>query len=170
MNHVTEAPATNLKTRVLHAFLKGLALVPNLVIAAVAGALLAALVSYLLYRVLPARAAMYTEDFTTLLPAFGLGYLALRKFHQRVAVWVWVPAVALWLLMVLPEIAAYAGENCNLSRSEYFLREYVLNGGGVCDEGLGWPLYTLPTLCCIGYSLGAKLAARGVGPQSTWHQ
>ncbi len=162
-NEVAEARPGNFGTRVLHTFLKALAFIPNLVIAAVAGALLAAVVSYVLYRIFSAQTAIYLEDFTTLVPAFGLGYLALRGFGQQVAKWVWLPAMALWLLMVMPEIAAYTGAGCSLSRSEYFLREYVLNSGGICDEGLAWPLYTLPTLCCIGYSLGAKVASKGGG-------
>ena len=152
------------RRRALHGVLRGLSFVPNLVVAAVAGALLALPLSFLLHRIAPANVAMYAEDFTTLLPAFGLGYLAVRKFHQTVAPWIWIPALALWLLMVLPALASYTGESCNLSRSQYFLREYVLNAGGTCGEGLSWPLYTLPTLSCIGYSLGAGLALRGNRP------
>jgi hypothetical protein len=151
--------------RVLHGLLTSVAFIGNLLFAAIAGVFLAALVSFLLYRLLPFRLVMYAEDFTTLLPAFGLGYLMFRSFHQRLAKWIWVPAVALWLLMVLPDVANFTGQNCTLSKSEYFLREYLLNSGKVCGDGLGWPLYTLPTLCCIGYSLGAKFAARGEEPR-----
>src|ERR1035437_7809942 len=92
------------KRRVLHALLKGLAFVPNLVFAAIVGSLLAAPISILLFRVFPSTVAAYVQDVTTLLPAFGLGYLVARKFHHSVARWIWVPAIALWLVVVLPEI------------------------------------------------------------------
>ena len=148
------------KRRVLHAALKGLAFVPNLIVAAIVGALLAAPISLLLFYIFPSSIAAYAQDVTTLLPAFGLGYLVARKFHHSVARWIWVPAIALWLLVVLPDVASYTSQNCGLSRSQYFLREFVFDIRSNCDEGLAWPLYTLPTLCCIGYSLGAKFAAR----------
>src|ERR1017187_2075456 len=153
------------KRRALHALLKGLAFVPNLVFAALAGALLAAPISLLLFRTFPPVAAAVIQDVTTLLPAFGLGYLVTRKFHYSVARWIWLPAIALWLLVVLPDVASYTGQNCDLSRSQYFLREFVFDIRTNCDEGLAWPLYTLPTLRCIGYSLGAKFAARRHPPQ-----
>jgi hypothetical protein len=148
------------KRRALHAALKGFAFVPNLVFAAIVGSLLAAPISLLLFYIFPSRIAAYAQDVTTLLPAFGLGYFVARKFHHSVARWIWVPAIALWLLVVLPDVASYTGQNCDLSRSQYFLREFVFHIRTNCDEGLAWPLYTLPTLCCIGYSLGAKCAAR----------
>ncbi len=147
--------------RVLHAFLKGLAFVPNLVFAAVAGSLLAAPISLLLFHIFPSHLAAYVQDLTTLLPSFFLGYLVARKFHHSVARWIWVPAIVLWMLVVLPNVASYAGQNCGLYLSQYFLREFVFYIRTECDAGLTWPLYTLPTLCCIGYSLGAKFAARG---------
>jgi hypothetical protein len=99
------------------------------------------------------------QDVTTLLPAFGLGYLVAHKFHHSVARRIWLPAIALWLLVVLPDVASYTGQTCGLSRSQYFLHEFAFDIRTNCDEGLAWPLYTLPTLCCIGYSLGAKWAA-----------
>jgi hypothetical protein len=145
--------------RVLHAVLKCLAFVPNLIVAALVGSLLAAPLSILLFRIVP-TVAPYLQDVTTLLPAFGLGYLVARKFHHSVARWIWVPAVVLWLLVVLPDLASYTGQNCDLSRSQHFLREFLFDIRTACDEGLSWPLYTLPTLCCIGYSLGARFAAR----------
>ena len=147
------------KRRALHTLLKGLAFVPNLIFAALAGSLLAAPISLLLFRIFPSHIAAYVQDVTTLLPAFGLGYLVARKFHHSVARWIWIPAIALWLLIVLPDVASYTGQNCDLSRSQYFLYEFAFNIRTICKEGLDWPLYTLPTLCCIGYSLGAKLAA-----------
>jgi hypothetical protein len=153
----TEREST--KRRVLHAVLKGLAFLPNLLLAALAGSLLAAPISFLLFHIFPPGIAAYMQDVTTLLPAFGLGYLVARKFHHSVAGWIWIPAIGLWLLVVLPNVASYAGQNCDLSRSQYFLREFVFDIRTNCDEGLTWPLYTLPTLCCIGYSLGAKFAA-----------
>ncbi len=146
-------------THALHGLLKALAFVPNLLLAAIAGSLLAAPISLLLFRVLSSNVAAYVQDLTTLLPAFGLGYLVARKFHHSVARWIWIPAVALWLLIVLPDLASYAGQSCNLSRSNYFVREFLFDIRSGCDEGLAWPFYTLPTLCCIGYSLGAKFAA-----------
>ena len=154
-----ETERENPERRVLHGFLKGLAFVPNLIFAAIIGSLLAAPISILLFRIVPS-AAPYIQDVTTLLPAFGLGYLVARKFHHSVARWIWVPAIALWLLVVLPDVASYTGQNCDLSRSQYFLREFVFDIRTNCDEGINWPLYTLPTLCCIGYSLGARFAAR----------
>ena len=154
-----ETERENPERRVLHGFLKGLAFVPNLIFAAIIGSLLAAPISLLLFRIVPS-AAPYIQDVTTLLPAFGLGYLVARRFHHSVARWIWVPAIALWLLVVLPDVASYTGQNCDLSRSQYFLREFVFDIRTNCDEGLAWPLYTLPTLCCIGYSLGARFAAR----------
>ncbi len=154
-----ETERENPERRVLHGFLKGLAFVPNLIFAAIIGSLLAAPISILLFRIVPS-AAPYIQDVTTLLPAFGLGYLVARKFHHSVARWIWVPAIALWLLVVLPDVASYTGQNCDLSRSQYFLREFVFDIRTNCDEGVAWPLYTLPTLCCIGYSLGARFAAR----------
>jgi hypothetical protein len=154
-----ETQRENPKTRILHAVLKGLAFVPNLIFAALVGSLLAAPISILLFRISPS-AAPYLQDVTTLLPAFCLGYLVARRFHHSVARWIWVPAIALWLLVVLPDLASYAGRNCDLSRSHYFLREFVFDIRTNCDEGLAWPLYTLPTLCCIGYSLGAGFAGR----------
>src|SRR5450759_5011806 len=90
------------KRRALHTLLKGLAFVPNLVFAALAGSLLAAPISLLLFRILPSHIAAYVQDVTTLLPAFGLGYLVARKFHHSVARWIWVPAIALWLLSSYP--------------------------------------------------------------------
>ncbi|MGB7553211.1 MAG: hypothetical protein WBM04_02485 [Candidatus Korobacteraceae bacterium] len=146
--------------RVLHALLKGLAFVPNLVFAAVVGSLLAAPISLLLFRVFPSHVAAYIQDLTTLLPSFLLGYLVARKFHHSVAPWIWVPAIVLWMMVVLPNVAAYAGQDCGFSRLQYFLHEFVFDIRTNCDEGLAWPLYTLPTLCCIGYSLGARFAAR----------
>jgi hypothetical protein len=153
------------KRRVLHTALKGLAFVPNLIVAAIVGSLLAAPISLLLFYIFPSSIAAYAQDVTTLLPAFGLGYLVARKFHHSVARWIWVPAIALWLLVVLPDVASYTSQNCELSRSQYFLHEFVFDIRTNCDEGLAWPLYTLPTLCCIGYSLGAKFAARRHPPQ-----
>jgi hypothetical protein len=146
-------------TRALHGLLKALAFVPNLLLAAVGGSLLAAPISLLLFRVLPSNVAAYAQNVTTLVPAFGLGYGVARKFHHSVARWIWIPAAVLWLLIVLPTLASYTGLHCDLSRSQYFVREFLFNVRTDCDEGLAWPLYTLPTLCCIGYSLGAKLAA-----------
>jgi hypothetical protein len=160
----TERGSTT-KKRVLHSILKVFAFVPNLIVAAIVGSLLAAPISLLLFHIFPSRIAAYVQDVTTLLPAFGLGYLVARKFHHSVARWIWVPAIALWLLVVLPDVASYTGQNCDLSRSQYFLREFVFDIRTNCDEGLAWPLYTLPTLCCIGYSLGAKFAARRHPPQ-----
>jgi hypothetical protein len=154
------------KQRALHMLLKGLAFVPNLVFAALAGSLLAAPISLLLFRIFPSAVAACIQDVTTLLPTFGLGYLVARKFHHSVARWIWVPAIALWLLVVLPDVASYTGQNCGLSRSQYFLHEFVFDIRTNCDEGLAWPLYTLPTLCCIGYSLGAKFAANRHPPNS----
>lgn len=154
-----ETKGVTFKTRVLHIFLKGLAFVPNLIVAAIVGALLAAPISLLLFYVFPSRIAAYIQDVTTLLPAFGLGYLVARKFHHSVARWIWIPAIVLWLMIVLPDVASYTGQNCGMSRSQYFLREFLFDIRTSCDEGLSWPLYTLPTLCCIGYSLGAKFAA-----------
>lgn len=151
-------PPETPKGRAIHILLRGLAFVPNLVLAAVAGSLLAAPISLLLFHIFPSPVAACIQDFTTLLPAFGLGYLVARKFHHSVARWIWVPAIALWLLVVLPDVAGYAGQ-CGLSRSQYFLHEFAFYIRTNCDEGLAWPLYTLPTLCCIGYSLGAKFAA-----------
>ncbi len=151
--------------RALHTLLKGLAFVPNLVFAALAGALLAAPISLLLFRIFPPVVAAVIQDVTTLLPTFGLGYLVTRKFHHSIARWIWVPAIALWLLVVLPDMASYTGQNCGLSRSQYFLREFAFDIRTACDEGLAWPLYTLPMLCCIGYSLGAKFAARRHPPE-----
>ncbi len=148
------------KSRALRMLLKGLAFVPNLLFAAVAGSLLAAPISLLLFRIFPPAVAAVVQDVTTLLPAFVLGYLVTRKFHYSVASWIWVPAVALWLLIVLPDVASYTGQDCSLSRSQYFLHEFAFDIRTNCDEGLAWPLYTLPTLCCIGYSLGAKFAGR----------
>ena len=155
----TERESTT-KKRVLHSILKVFAFVPNLIVAAIVGSLLAAPISLLLFHIFPSRIAAYVQDVTTLLPAFGLGYLVARKFHHSVARWIWVPAIALWLLVVLPDVASYTGQNCDLSRSQYFLHEFVFDIRTNCDAGLAWPLYTLPTLCCIGYSLGAKCAAR----------
>jgi hypothetical protein len=157
------------KRRVLHALLKGLAFVPNLVFAAIVGSLLAAPISLLLFHIFPSRIAAYVQDVTTLLPAFGLGYSVARKFHHSVARWIWVPAIALWLLVVLPDVASYTGQSCDLSRSQYFLHEFVFDIRTNCDAGLAWPLYTLPTLCCIGYSLGAKCArvATRLNPNNT---
>jgi hypothetical protein len=154
-----ESPESS-KRRVLRALLKGLAFVPNLIFAALAGSILAAPISLLLFHIFPSHIAAYVQDVTTLLPAFGLGYLVARKFHHSVARWIWIPAIALWLLVVLPDVASYTGQNCDLSRMQYFLHEFVFNIRTTCREGLDWPLYTLPTLCCIGYSLGAKFAAR----------
>src|ERR1035441_8237916 len=85
------------KRRALHALLKGLAFVPNLVFAALAGSLLAAPISLLLFHIFPSAVAACIQDVTTLLPAFGLGYLVARKFHHSVARWIWLPAIALWL-------------------------------------------------------------------------
>jgi hypothetical protein len=150
---------TSQTTHALHGLLKALAFVPNLLLAAIAGSLLAAPISLLLFRVLPSNVAAYVQDLTTLLPAFGLGYLVARKFHHSVARWIWIPAVVLWLLIVLPALGSYTGLHCNLSRSQYFVREFLFDIRSDCDEGLAWPLYTLPTLCCVGYSLGAKFAA-----------
>ncbi|MGB8770742.1 MAG: hypothetical protein WCC92_14075 [Candidatus Korobacteraceae bacterium] len=158
---VIETEGESPKRRALHVVLKGLAFVPNLVFAAIAGALLAAPISLLLFHIFPSGIAAYIQDVTTLLPAFGLGYLVARKFEHSVARWIWVPALALWLLVVLPDVASYTGQNCELSRSQYFLHEFVVDIRTSCDEGLAWPLYTLPTLCCVGYSLGARLAAKG---------
>jgi hypothetical protein len=155
---LVESERESSQKRALHAFLKGLAFVPNLVFAAVVGSLLAAPISLLLFYVFPSRVAAYIQDVTTLVPAFGLGYLVARKFHHSVARWIWLPAIALWMLVVLPDVASYIGQNCNFSRSQYFLREFVFDIRSNCDEGLAWPFYTLPTLCCIGYSLGAKFA------------
>jgi hypothetical protein len=143
----------------LHGLLKALAFVPNLLLAAIGGWLLAAPISLLLFRALPSNVAAYVQDLTTLLPAFGLGYFVARKFHHSVARWIWIPAVVLWLLIVLPALASYTGLHCNLSRSQYFVREFLFDIRSGCDEGLAWPFYTLPMLCCMGYSLGAKLAA-----------
>src|ERR1022692_2838213 len=70
------------KQRALHMLLKGLAFVPNLVFAALAGSLLAAPISLLLFRIFPSAVAACIQDVTTLLPAFGLGYLVARKFHR----------------------------------------------------------------------------------------
>ena len=112
------------------------------------------------------KGSAYVQDVTTLLPAFGLGHLVARKFHHSVARWIWVPAIALWLLVVLPDVASYTGQNCDLSRTQYFLHEFVFDIRTNCDEGLAWPLYTLPALCCIGYSLGAKFAANRHPPNS----
>jgi hypothetical protein len=152
------------KRRVLHAFLRGLAFVPNLIFAAVAGSLLAAPISILLFRIVPSTAP-YIQDVTTLLPAFGLGYLVARRFHHSVARWIWISAIALWLMIVLPDVASYAGQNCDLTRSQYFVREFAFDIHTNCDEGLFWPLYTLPMLCCVGYSLGARFAARAAEPR-----
>ena len=157
---LVESERESPKRRALHALLKGLAFVPNLVLAAVVGSLLAAPISLLLFRIFPSHIAAYIQDVTTLVPAFGLGYLMARKFHHSVARWIWIPAVTLWTLIVLPDVAGYIGQNCELSRSQYFLHEFLFDIRTNCDEGLAWPLYTLPTLCCIGYSLGAKFAAR----------
>jgi hypothetical protein len=157
---LVERDPESLKRRALHTLLKGLAFVPNLVFAAVVGSLLAAPISLLLFHIFPSRTAAYIQDVTTLLPASVLGYLVARKFHHSVARWIWVPAIVLWMLVVLPNVAAYVGQDCGLSRSQYFLHEFVFDIRTNCDEGLAWPLYTLPTLCCIGYSLGAKFAAR----------
>jgi hypothetical protein len=151
------------KRRALHALLKAFAFAPNLVFAAIAGSLLAAPISLLLFHIFPSAVAACLQDVTTLLPAFGLGYLVARKFHHSVARWIWVPAVALWLLVVLPDVAGYTGQ-CGLSRSQYFLHKFVFDIRTNCNEGLAWPLYTLPTLCCIGYSLGAKFAAHRHAP------
>jgi hypothetical protein len=156
MDKVNESPAR----RVLHALLKGLAFVPNLVFAAIVGSLLVAPISLLLFHFFPSRIAGYMQDVTTILPALALGYLIARKFHHSVARWIWIPAIALWLLVVLPDVTSYTGQNCDLSRSQYFLREFVFDIRTSCDEGLAWPLYTLPTLCSIGYSLGAEVASR----------
>jgi hypothetical protein len=154
------------KRRALHLLLKTLAFAPNLVCAALVGSLLAAPISLLLFRIFPSGVAAYIQDVTTLLPAFALGYLVARKFHHSVAPWIWLPAIALWLLVVLPDVASYAAQTCDLSRSQYFLRKFVFDIRSNCNEGLAWPLYTLPTLCCIGYSLGAKWAAHCHPPNS----
>jgi hypothetical protein len=97
-----------------------LAFVPNLVFAAIAGSLLAAPISLWLFHVFPSRIAAYIQDVTTLFPAFALGYLVARRFHHSVARWIWMPALALWLLIVLPDVASYTGQSCELSRSQYF--------------------------------------------------
>ncbi len=154
------------KRRALHLLLKGLAFVPNLVFAALAGSLLAAPISLLLFHIFPSAVAACIQDLTTLAPAFALGYLVARKFHHSVARWIWIPAIALWLLVVLPDVASYAGQTCDLSRSQYFLRKFVFDIRSSCNEGVAWPLYTLPALCCIGYSLGAKWAAHCHPPNS----
>lgn len=159
-NGIVVAERESPSRRVLHTLLKGLAFVPNLMLAAIAGSLLAAPISLLLFRLFPSHIAAYIQDVTTLLPSFFLGYLVARKFHHSVARWIWVPAIALWMLVVLPNLAAYVGQDCYLSRSQYFLHEFVFDIRTSCSEGLAWPFYTLPTLCCIGYSLGAKFAFR----------
>jgi len=146
---------------VLHAILKGFAFIPNLLCAALLGALLAAPISLLLFRIFPSSFAVYAQDITTMLPAFGLGYLVARRFHHSVAPWIWLPAGTVWLLIVLPDVASYAGQ-CEFSRTQYFLREFVFDLRTNCGGGLAWPLYTLPTLCCIGYSLGARFARRSI--------
>ena len=65
-----ESPETP-KRRALHTLLKGLAFVPNLVFAALAGSLLAAPISLLLFRIFPSVVAACIQDVTTLLPAVG---------------------------------------------------------------------------------------------------
>src|ERR1035441_8072061 len=55
------------KRRALHALLKGLAFVPNLVFAALAGSLLAAPISLLLFHIFPSAVAACIQDVTTLL-------------------------------------------------------------------------------------------------------
>src|ERR1022692_1192964 len=112
------------KRRALHALLKGLASGPNLVFAPFAGSLLAAPISLLLFHIFPSAVAACIQDVTTLLPAFGLGYLVARKFHHSVARWIWLPAIALWLLVVLPDVASYTGQTSSLSPSQYFLHQY----------------------------------------------
>ncbi len=109
---LVESERESPKRRALHTLLKGLAFVPNLVLAAVVGSLLAAPISLLFFRIFPSHIAAYIQDVTTLLPAFGLGYLVARKFHHSVARWIWVPAIVLWMLVVLPDVAGYTGQNC----------------------------------------------------------
>ena len=143
----TERESTT-KKRVLHSILKVFAFVPNLIVAAIVGSLLAAPISLVLFHILPSRIAAYVQDVTTLLPAFGLGYLGARKFHHSVARWIWVPAIALWLLVVLPDVASYTGQSCDLSRSQYFLHEFVFDIRTNCDAGRACPVCASGTPRC----------------------
>src|SRR5664279_3536250 len=64
------------KRRVLHTALKGLAFVPNLIVAAIVGSLLAAPISLLLFYIFPSSIAAYAQDVTTLPACVRFGLLS----------------------------------------------------------------------------------------------
>lgn len=94
-------------------------------------------------------------------PAFIMGYIALRKFDQQSAVWTWAVGLAIWIVLVTINFVTFKGGYCGQTRWQDFWFGYIYPDPKLsCDGGLIWLFVTAPMLCNVAYALGAIVASR----------